>query len=51
MKKSILGLAFLFCTFGAVAATAQMPPPATRSKPTTAKPIANFDLKPALPRG
>jgi protein-disulfide isomerase len=48
MKKSILGLAFLFCTFGAVAATAQMPPARYPIKADDGDAIANFDLKPGF---
>ena len=48
MKKSILGLAFLFCVFGAVAAMAQMPPARYPIKADDGDAIANFDLKPGF---
>jgi protein-disulfide isomerase len=48
MKKSILGLAVLFCVFGAVAAMAQMPAPQYPIKADDGDAIANFDLKPGF---
>ncbi len=48
MKKSIIGLAFGFCVFGAVAATAQNLPTRYPIKAYDGETIANFELKPAL---
>ncbi len=49
MKKRVsLGIAFVFCLFGAVAAMAQIPPARYPIKADDGDTIANFDLKPGF---